>query len=67
MRILAWLVFAKRPLKRYELFYGVSLTPDTPFLDGWSILGDTTIDKCKPLIEELPNGTITLIHYTARE
>lgn len=67
LRILAWLVFAKRPLKRHELLHGVSITPETPVLDKWNLLDGSVIDKCKPLVEVLTDGSITLIHYTVEE
>lgn len=67
MRILAWLVFAKRPLKRHELLHGVGITPETPVLDKWNLLDGSVIDKCKPLVEELPDGNIALIHFTVEE
>ncbi|PON26980.1 NACHT domain-containing protein [Trichoderma gamsii] len=67
MRILAWLVFAKRPLKHHEVLHGVGITPETPVLDKWNALDKSAIDKCKPLVEELPDGSIALIHFTAQE
>ncbi|RYC58773.1 hypothetical protein CHU98_g7433 [Xylaria longipes] len=67
MRILAWLVFAKRPLKRHELLHGVSITPNTPALDEWNLLDASAIDKCKPLVEELPDGSVALIHFTVED
>ncbi len=67
MRILAWLTFVKRPLKRHELLHGVSITPETPILNKWDILDASAIDKCKPLVEELPDGSIALIHFTVEE
>ncbi|KAI1366204.1 hypothetical protein F5Y08DRAFT_302008 [Xylaria arbuscula] len=67
MRILAWLVFAKRPLKRHELLHGVNITPETPVLDKWNLLDGSVIDKCKPLVEELADGNIALIHFTVEE
>ncbi|KAI3329791.1 hypothetical protein F4824DRAFT_372120 [Ustulina deusta] len=67
MRILAWLTFVKRPLKRHELLHGVSITPETPILNKWDILDASAIDKCKPLVEELSDGSIALIHFTVEE
>ncbi|KAL6812597.1 hypothetical protein V8C40DRAFT_256786 [Trichoderma camerunense] len=67
MRILAWLVFAKRPLKHHEVLHGVGITPETPVIDKWNALDKSAIDKCKPLVEELPDGSIALIHFTAQE
>ncbi|GAW11336.1 hypothetical protein ANO14919_006800 [Xylariales sp. No.14919] len=67
MRVLAWLVLVKRPLKRHELLHGLSITPETPILNEWDVLDRSIIDKCKPLVEELPDGSITLIHFTVEE
>lgn len=66
-RIFAWLAFAKRPLKRHELLHGAALTYEKPVLDDRNRLYDTVIDKCKPLVEELPDGTITLVHSIVQE
>ncbi|RYP76705.1 hypothetical protein DL770_007179 [Monosporascus sp. CRB-9-2] len=66
-RILAWLIFSKRPLKRHELLHGAALTYENPFLDRWNMLYETAIDKCKPLVEDLPDGTIALVHSTVQE
>ncbi|KAI1734594.1 hypothetical protein F4680DRAFT_336723 [Xylaria scruposa] len=67
MRVLAWLALVKRPLKRHELLHGVSITPETPILDKWDVLDGSIIDKCKPLVEELHDGSIALIHFTVEE
>jgi hypothetical protein len=67
MRILAWLALAKRPLKRHELIHGVSVTPETPVLTRWDVFDGSVIDKCKPLVEELSDGSIALIHFTVEE
>lgn len=66
-RILAWLTFSKRPLRRHELLHGATLTYESHILDEWNMLHDTVIDKCKPLIEELPDNTISLVHSTAQQ
>jgi hypothetical protein len=66
-RILAWLVFAKRPLRRHEILHGAALTYDNPLLDEGNMLQGTAIEKCKPLIEEASDGTIGLVHSTAQE
>ena len=67
IRILGWLAYTKRPLKKHELLRGVALTPESPVLDRWDTLDDSAIDRCKPLIEQLPDGSITLIHFTTEE
>ncbi|KAJ8130813.1 hypothetical protein O1611_g2810 [Lasiodiplodia mahajangana] len=67
MRVLAWLAFSKRPLRRHELLHGASLTPGAPFVDGWDTFDESVIDKCKPLVEELSDGSIALVHFTVEE
>lgn len=67
MRTLAWITFAKRPLMCHEILHGVALTSENPVLDTWNRLDRSAIDRCKPLIEELPNGSIVLIHSTLQE
>ncbi|GAB1314764.1 hypothetical protein MFIFM68171_04974 [Madurella fahalii] len=67
VRILAWLVYTKRPLKKFEVVHGVALTPESPVLDEWEMLDDSAVDKCEPLVEELRDGSIGLIHFTAEE
>ncbi|KAI1173029.1 hypothetical protein F4777DRAFT_601066 [Nemania sp. FL0916] len=67
MKILAWLAFARRPLKRHELLHGVTITAETPIPSKWDVLDKRVIDRCKPLIEELPDGSIALMHFTVEE
>lgn len=67
VRILGWLAYTKRPLKKHELLRGVALTPESPVLDRWDTIDDSAIDRCKPLVEQLPDGSIRLIHFTAEE
>ncbi|RYP56345.1 hypothetical protein DL769_009929 [Monosporascus sp. CRB-8-3] len=67
IRILAWLAFARRPLRRHEILHGVAITPETPSLETWNVLHNAAVDKCKPFVEELPDGTIALVHFTAQE
>jgi len=67
LRVLRWISFARRPLKTYELQWGITLydgntmlTPET------KPLGDV-IDICRPLIEDGPSQTIQLIHASVKE
>jgi hypothetical protein len=69
MRILGWLVYAKRPLKKHEILNAVALTveSESPIPSRWDMPDDSAINRCKPLVELLPNGNICLIHFTAEE
>ncbi|KAH7302967.1 hypothetical protein B0I35DRAFT_447536 [Stachybotrys elegans] len=66
-RILAWLAFAKRPLKRHELLHVALITYNDLLPTKRDVLHATAINKCKPLAEELPGGTVALVHSTAEE
>ncbi|KAK4183141.1 hypothetical protein QBC35DRAFT_478452 [Podospora australis] len=67
LKILGWLVYAKRPLKSHEILHAVALTMESPVLDSWDVLDDSAIERCKPHIELLPDGSVGLIHFTAEE
>lgn len=66
-RILAWLAFAKRPLRRHEVLHAASITYDDPALNERNMLYPTVMLKCKPLAEELSDGAVAFIHYTVEE
>jgi hypothetical protein len=67
LRMLRWISFTKRPLKKCELLSGMALTPETPTLDENTVLADRAIELCKPLIEELSDGSIRLVHFSVKE
>jgi hypothetical protein len=67
MRILGWLVYAKRPLKIHEVLNAVALTPESSTLSRWDMPDDSAIHRCKPLVELLPDGNLGIIHFTAEE
>ena len=67
MRILGWLVHAKRPLKKHEVLTAVALTAESSISSRWDMPDDSAINRCKPLVELLPSGNICLIHFTAEE
>ncbi|KAI0376508.1 hypothetical protein F5Y04DRAFT_209138 [Hypomontagnella monticulosa] len=66
-KIFTWLLFSKRPLRMNEVLHGVAITPETPRLNQWNKIHNTAIDKCRPLVEELPDGTVSLVHSTVQE
>ncbi|KAK0752372.1 hypothetical protein B0T18DRAFT_89592 [Schizothecium vesticola] len=69
IQILGWLIYAKRPLKKHEILNAVALTvgSESPVPSRWDMPDDSAINRCKPLVELLPNGNICLIHFTAEE
>ena len=67
LRILHWMSFARRPLKIYELQWGIALHDgNTKLTSETKPLGDV-IDICKPLIEDGPNQTVIFIHSSVKE
>jgi hypothetical protein len=66
-RILEWIAFAKRPLKRAELLDAVSLHRGNSQLNEETRLWEQVIELCKPLVEDGPNETIVFIHFTVPE
>src|SRR4051812_47158310 len=46
MRILGWLVYAKRPLKKHEVLNAVALTVESSILSRWDMPDDSAIDRC---------------------
>lgn len=67
VRMLTWLTFGFRPLRSHELLHGVAITADSPTLNKATILQTRAVEICKPLIEQMPNGTISLVHFTLKE
>lgn len=69
-RILSWMCVAYRPIGIHELVDGISLKP------GQKLLGKNTrsndpkrdiVELCAPLMEMSSNGTLSLVHFTAKE
>ncbi|VUC30442.1 unnamed protein product [Clonostachys rosea] len=67
LRMLKWIVFSYRPLKHHELLHGVAVTVDTPDFCENTRLQEHAMDICKPLVEKMPDGTVTFIHHTIQE
>ncbi|ENH99093.1 hypothetical protein COCC4DRAFT_66736 [Bipolaris maydis ATCC 48331] len=68
-QILAWIVYAKRPLSAVELQHAVAVRPNTTKLDEDYI---TTIDNLRSLCAGLvtideDSNIIRLVHYTTQE
>jgi len=69
LRILAWMTFAKRPLKEYELQYGIILHSENicTIIDHKTKPISSVVDICKPLAEDGVNQTVTFIHSSVKE
>ncbi|KAK3897093.1 hypothetical protein C8A05DRAFT_48158 [Staphylotrichum tortipilum] len=63
--IFGWIAFAKRPLRKAELQSALMFQPD-------EVIGDRPVpaqifERCKPLIEERSDSTLTFIHISVKE
>ncbi|KAK2802065.1 hypothetical protein FQN51_004975 [Onygenales sp. PD_10] len=67
IRIFRWLSLAERPLRKHELLDAASLHTANTCLNEETRVWENVIDLCKPLVEEMPNGTIVFIHFTVKE
>ena len=69
LRILSWMTFAKRPLKGYELQYGIILHSENTctITDHETKPINSVLDICKPLAEDGVNQTVTFIHSSVKE
>jgi hypothetical protein len=65
--ILGWIVWAKRPLRWREIQGAISLDTDQQIVDYNRKLADSPKDLFASLVELEPDGTVQLIHETARE
>ncbi|KAF2103370.1 hypothetical protein NA57DRAFT_72345 [Rhizodiscina lignyota] len=67
LRVLAWITFAKRPLRTYELQHGVTLHAGNTRFDHETRPLRNVYDICRPLIENGPHQTVVLIHSSVKE
>ncbi|KAK2755707.1 hypothetical protein FQN54_005857 [Arachnomyces sp. PD_36] len=67
LRVFKWISLAEKPLQRHELLDAVSLHPGNCILNDETRVWSNVIDLCKPLIEEMPNGSIVFVHFTVKE
>ncbi|KAL6690606.1 hypothetical protein J3F84DRAFT_353262 [Trichoderma pleuroticola] len=63
--ILGRIAFAKRPLKRLELLSAITFSSGEP--DVASLVPESILDNCGPLIEERGDATVTFIHVSVKE
>lgn len=62
-----WMTYARRGLKKFELLNGIALDEDTTVLDKETMFTEQVLDLCKPLIEERPDGSVALVHFSVKE
>jgi WD40 repeat protein len=66
-RMLMWICYSRRPLRKFELLPGLAFTSDTTILNSRSLPNARIMDLCKPLIEERPDGCVTFVHFSVQE
>ncbi|KAK3989022.1 hypothetical protein QBC44DRAFT_359506 [Cladorrhinum sp. PSN332] len=68
-RIFGWLIFSKDGVrtKKTDVLIGSTICPGTEALDRDSRPFPTSLDICKPLIEDGPHGTVAIVHSTVTE
>ena len=67
IRALGWMAFSKRPLKTYELQYGVALNAANARLNQENKPFGNIMDICKPLAEGGMDQTIVFVHLSVKE
>ena len=67
IRLLGWLACAKRPLRWYEIQAAWSLDIDDGVFDTDLRFVEDSKDLCGSLVEISSDGTVNLVHSTARE
>ena len=69
-RILFWVCLAYRPVSIHEVADGITLKPDQTVLNKKTRPGNldgSIVESCAPLLERSANGTLDLIHFSAKE
>ena len=69
-KILFWLCTSYCPLKEHEVADGITLRPGQENLDRRTRITDFKkhiLDVCAPIIQRSPNGTLDLVHFSAKE
>ena len=64
-RLLGWIAFAKRPLKKLELLSAMSFGEGDPRITH--IVPKYMLDMCRPFVEEGQDTTLSFIHVSVKE
>ncbi|KAL3453194.1 hypothetical protein BJX65DRAFT_116927 [Aspergillus insuetus] len=67
LRVLFWMVYGRKPLKKYEILSGASIHRQNLDFGEQTRLQDAVLRQCKPLLEEGTDDTIRFVHFTAEE
>ncbi|CAG8962046.1 hypothetical protein HYFRA_00005088 [Hymenoscyphus fraxineus] len=65
--VLGWIVWAKRPLRWREIQGAISIDTEQQKIDHDTKLAESPTELFASLVELEPDGTVQLIHETARE
>lgn len=67
LQVLSWICCSLRPLRVYEVQDGIAFRPGHAKPDLESRICRSIFELCGPLIEELPDGTVDTVHFSAKE
>ena len=67
MEILNWVCCALRPLRVREVEDAIAFRPDCAKPTLSNRISRSIFEICGPLIEELPDGTVDTVHFSAKE
>ncbi|OAL43118.1 hypothetical protein IQ07DRAFT_650395 [Pyrenochaeta sp. DS3sAY3a] len=66
-RIISLICFAQRPLHKQELLHALSVPAWGEGNDMQSVPISSILDHCKPFVEELPDSSLILVHFSVKE
>ena len=66
-RIFSWLLVTDRPLKVHEILDGVAFCTPPYDLNEQTKIRKQFLDLCKPLVEVSPEGTVSIVHFSANQ
>ncbi len=66
-RMISWICLAQRPLFKHELLNGLAISSTDPDSTVQYIPLAQILDHCKPFIEERPDSTVVLAHFSVKE
>ena len=67
LEVLNWICCAMRPLRAREIEDGIAFRLDCAKPSMQNRICRSIFDICGPLIEELPDGTVDTVHFSAKE
>ena len=69
VRLLQWMIVARRPLKKPELESGIVLDEDVQQISNETRIRGDVLSLCSPLLEleSGPGGSVNFVHFTAKE